>query len=824
MNILKHIIKGAFIHLRLRLFVKTKQQHGYASYRVLKILLWGCFALFSAATVCAQDGNTVNNLQQQFNNYQQQAAQEKIYVHIDKDFFTAGEILWFKAYAVNAATLTPTTISKVAYIEVLDAAKKPVLQAKIKLTAGSGNGSFQLPVSMRSGNYQVRAYTNWMKNFSADLYYTQGITIINTLKNLDRQPNVDSARYDLQFFPEGGNLVAGIKSRVALRITNQFGKGVDCSGSILDAAGNTVTNFKTLRFGIGSFSFTPLAGAYTAIVTVGGKTIKQTLPAVASQGYVIQVEEAGNNTINATVFSANQTGAVYLLVTNGSGIKTATGRQLQDGKAVFNLNKATLGDGITHFTVFDGQAHPVCERLYFKKPASYLRINAKAAQEEYAERTKTTIEIEAAGEAGAPQSADMSMSVYRIDSLQPWYNQGITGSLLLSTDLRGTIEEPGYYFTANDAETNEALDNLMLTHGWSRYNWKDIEQNNKPVFEYLPEYEGHIVTARITDKKTAQPAPNILAYLSSPGKNFKFAIARSNDAGIAHFNVPDFIGGDAVILQTNQMEDSNYRIDIINPFSEKYTAASPAPLSVSENLQGLLVQHSINTQVQNAYYSEKNKQFFASVADTLPFFGRPSNSYLLDDYTRFTTMEEVLREYIPEIAVRKHRDNFVLKVIDDGHLLYFDDNPLVLVDGVPFFNMDTVISFNPLKIKKLDVVTRKYYLGSNAYNGIVSYSTYKNDMEGIPLDPASLVLEYEGMQLQREFYAPVYDTPNDVNARLPDFRELLAWKPDLKTDAATGKTQATFYTSDLPGKYAVVIQGLTPDGKPGSKTFFIQVK
>jgi hypothetical protein len=266
-------------------------------------------------------------------------------------------------------------------------------------------------------------------------------------------------------------------------------------------------------------------------------------------------------------------------------------------------------------------------------------------------------------------------------------------------------------------------------------------------------------------------------------------------------------------------------LDIVNPFSEKYSPLYlQAVFNVSQNTQGTLLQHSINTQVQNAYYSEKNKQFYAAGIDTLPFFGKPSNSYLLDDYTRFTTMEEVLREYVPEVAVRRHKDDYLLKVADDAHNEFFDDNPLVFADGVPFFNMDTVITFNPLKIRKMDVVAKKYYLGNNLFYGIVSYTTYNGDLEGIQLDPASLVLEYEGLQLQREFYSPKYDTPQEINSRLPDFREVLCWAPELKTDSITGKTQASFYTSDLPGNYAVVINGITPSGKTTSKTLFIKVK
>ena len=149
-----------------------------------------CFLLFSSIYAAAQNEAAVNNLQQQFNNYQQQAVQEKIFVHTDKDFFLAGDILWFKVYAVDALNNKPDDLSRVAYVEVIDGDKKPVLQAKIKLEAGSGKGSFQIPTSVRSGSYVIRAYTNWMKNFSAELYFSKPLTIVNTYKNIDAKKSL----------------------------------------------------------------------------------------------------------------------------------------------------------------------------------------------------------------------------------------------------------------------------------------------------------------------------------------------------------------------------------------------------------------------------------------------------------------------------------------------------------------------------------------------------------------------------------------------------------------------------------------------------------
>ncbi len=788
----------------------------------IKLAVALTITIFCCYTGFAQAANITN----QFEAYTKENPQEKLFVHVNKNFFVAGEIVWFKIYARDDGNKA-TALSKVAYIEVIDRDKKPVLQAKIRLMAGSGNGSFQLPTSINSGNYTIRAYTAWMKNFGPDLYFSKPITIVNTFKSLDiANDDAGSQAYDIQFFPEGGNLVNNIPSKVAFRITDIHGKGVDCNGTVTDKNNNTVSTFKPLKFGIGSFSFTPAPGnSYTAVVNVGGKSFTQPLPQALSSGYAMHVSEAGT-TVSVNVSSSSPASnnlPVYLVVHTGKTIKVAEAKPLQNSTAVFTVDKAGLGDGISHFTIFDNAQQPVCERLYFKQPVQTLLVDATADQQDYYSRGKINIDINTKDENGAAQLADMSMSVYRLDSLQTTDDQDIVSSLLLTSDLKGNVESPAYYFTNKDAETNEALDNVMLTHGWSRFKWADVLSGKQTAFEFVPEYEGHLVKGKIIDKRTNVPAENIVAYLSVPGKNFRLAVSKSDHNGVVQFNVKDYVGGDAVILQTNQQQDSTYRIDIANPFSEKFSAIPLPEFKISGNVQNSLVEHSIGTQAQNAFNGEKIRQFFAVDVDTVPFFGTPSQSYLLDDYTRFNTMEEVLREYVPGIAVRKHRDGFHLLNLDDPHNTFFDDNPLVLVDGVPFFNMDTVIGFNPLKIRKLDVVTNKYYLGPLILAGVDSYTTYKGDLDGIQLDPSSIVVEYDGMQLQREFYVPKYDTPKEQSSRLPDLRDVLYWSPDVKT-GSTGKTRASFYTSDLKGKFAIVIQGITPSGRAGSKTFFVNVK
>jgi hypothetical protein len=175
----------------------------------------------------------------------------------------------------------------------------------------------------------------------------------------------------------------------------------------------------------------------------------------------------------------------------------------------------------------------------------------------------------------------------------------------------------------------------------------------------------------------------------------------------------------------------------------------------------------------------------------------------------------VLREYVTEVQVRRTREKYNLRLLNTPYKLFFETNPLVLLDGVPIFEMNRVIALDPLKIKKLEIISRKFYQGGSTYPGIVSFSTYQSDLGGYELDPNAIIVRYDGLQIRREFYSPVYETADQKQSRLPDFRTTLCWSPNLRfTNQSTGSLQ--FFTSDVPGTYLMVVEGLSTESKPGT--------
>jgi hypothetical protein len=768
-----------------------------------------------ATRLLAQETATAE-LTSELDAYRAKHIQEKIFVHTDKEFYLAGEICWFKLYLVDASLHQPLDLSKVAYLEWLDKDNRPVVQTKIGLRDGHGDGSVYLPLTLRSGHYKLRAYTSWMKNFGVDAFFQKVLTVVNARKSAETQVATAAPQYTVNFFPEGGNLVEGLSSTVGFKIADRYGQSTECTGVITEDDQDTVARFQTRRFGLGSFVLTPRSGhRYRSTVRLtDGTAVSTLLPVAYKEGMVMHVSNEGEDQLRVDVRSTTSVTDIYLLADTRQSVKWAGAATVKDGKANFVVDRNRLGEGISHLTVFDFRRQPVCERLVFRRPSHPLQFDVKADQAVYGARKKINLQVNSTADGKSPVAADCSVAVFRVDSLQAETTGHIYEYLWLGSDLKGRIESPEYYF--DHPEDRQTMDNLLLTHGWSRFRWEDVQSGKPPAFEYPLEYNGAIISGKVVDARTGNPATRtIQGYLSVPGSRTQFTSATCDEGGRIHFELKDFYGAPEVITQTNP-EDSAYRIEINNAFSEKYSETLLPGFEFQRMDSGLLTDKSVAMQVLNRYGGERLKHFtFLPGIDTSVFYYKADHSYLLDDYTRFTTMEEVLREYVVLILVQRRRGHFHLPVLDVNNNQFFETDPLILLDGVPVFNIDSLIALDPLKMKRLETVQHRAFMGSASFPGILNWTTYKGDLGGYILDPRATVVDYEGLQLEREFYAPSYATDEQAASHLPDFRNVLYWAPQLPTNGQ-GRGALSFYSSDLPGKYVVVVEGLAADGRAGT--------
>ena len=779
----------------------------------LKALIILCVVHFN---VSAQQ-STLDTLTKKFNHYRSNHATEKIYAHVDQQLYLTGETLWFKIYVVDGSLHKPTGISKVAYVEILDKNNRPVLQSKVALKNGHGNGSLFLPAVIEGGNYTFRVYTSWMRNSGPEFYFHTNVSIINTFKKLDLDKS-NAQKIDAQFLPEGGNLVYGLKSKIAFRVTNTQAIGISFSGAVVDQQGDTITTFHPAKFGIGSFYLTPEKGKEYSVIIDDDQKHRSTfkLPAVNESGYVMHVNDSTENELALKIDSRTNEGskipAVYVFVHTRNMVASATMNFLKDGHATVLIPKRNLQEGISHITVFDSEMRPVCERLYFKQITRRLSVEVTPNQREFGIRRKVSLDLNVRDVEGHPQSSNLSLAVYKADSLTRKSDDNIFNYLWLTSDLNGNVESPEYYFNQNDPEVRINVDNLMLTHGWRRFAWSDVLSKPSPDIAFVPEYRGHIIKGKVT--RPGVPSANgVLTYLSAPARNIQLYGSTSMGQGDVKYEMKDFSGPRKIIVQTNTNKDSSSTITIASPFSDQFASNHVAGFNLPQRLEPLIISRSIGMQVQDVFYQDRNKTITSGV-DTTAFYGKADATYYLDDYTRFPVMEEILREYVPGVMVRKRKDGFHFLVLDEVNKKVFDEDPLVLLDGIPVFDIDRIMEFDPLKVRKLEVMTRRYYMGVLSLPGAVSYTTYAGDLAGFQLNPRSVQLDYEGLQLQREFYSPSYETSKSRDSRLPDQRQLLFWAPEVITDS-DGKKHIEFYSADIIGDYEVVVEGMTSQGISG---------
>lgn len=775
-------------------------------------------ACFSTRSYAQQD--MAAQLARQLTTYGEQHFQEKVFVHTDKSFYVAGEIIWFSLYNTDGYLNRLTSLSKVAYVELLTQDHQPVLQAKIELEGGRGSGSFMLPFSIASGTYIFRAYTNWMKNFSPEFFFEKPIPIVNTLKksgvNIVAQEPVS-----VHFYPESGNLVEGLRSKVAFQAVDHSGKGVACKGVIIAEDKDTVLSFQSGKSGIGHFYFTPDAGRkYKALIKSGNFSRETQLPTAYQSGYTFELIRVNDRLVQVNVRAkGHNSEAVYLLAHTRQVVRYAATTSLSGGEAAFRIQTDSLGEGISHFMLFNANRQPVCERLFFRAPVSQLDLAVSTMDSNYTLRKKVTVQIRST-QNDEQSDAHLSVAVFNVDSLQRVDEDNIRTYLWLTSELKGWIESPALYFNHDTAAMN-AADDLMLTQGWSRFRWEDVAATAGPGFRYLPEYEGMLIHANM-DVAGTQSLRGKKAYLSIPGQHFTFKPGTSDENGRIIFNTGKFYGKTDLILQSRDIAGVGKSFRVQSPFTTAFSSRSFSPIRISPGNMAELAAHHVATQVENSFARDKKLVFYLPEStDTTAFFGKPDKTYMLDDYTRFITMEEVMREYVAEVRVRKTDNRFYFRVRNKPVNDFFDRDPLILLDGLPVMDLNTLMEFDPLKIKRIDLLTRKYFAGSEAIDGIVSFNTFKGNLDGFTLDPGAIVIDYPGLQMQREFYSPVYDTEALLKSPLPDFRNLLYWAPALTTTKGNGSID--FYTSDRPGKYAIFVQGIANNGTAGSQVVYFDV-
>ena len=323
---------------------------------------------------------------------------------------------------------------------------------------------------------------------------------------------------------------------------------------------------------------------------------------------------------------------------------------------------------------------------------------------------------------------------------------------------------------------------------------------------YLPEIRGHLITGTLAPKGQGSSKRNILATI--PGSDYVFHATATDQNGNFAMIIDRIPESSTMMFQVQEDDISNYTLKIDDPFLSDYSRFKPAPLSIDTGLQAIIDERNIYTQIENAYYAAKKDSVPLTISPS--FYNSPHKIYRLDDFTRFPTMEDIFREYIPEVVVKHSKNTFSLQAVSPGVGDPPSKEPLMLIDGVPILNTNTFMAYDPLKIERIEIVTEKYFYGSLYVDGIVSVKTYKGAIEDLP----SIKSHSENLvkiQSGKIYFFPDYSIDKFKLERVPDYRLQLYWNPNVRVTKDQSAT-VDFYTSDVIGDFEIVVEGFSSDG------------
>jgi len=818
----------------------------------MKFKLLSCCVLLFAATFfyafrLADD--PFEELLKKLITYNEEHAQEKVHLHLDKAYYAIGDNIWFKAYVTETYTDKPSQISNTLYVELIDQSNSIKKQLKLPLSAGIAWGDFKLTDSLQAGSYRLRAYTQWMRNAGPDYFYDKTIVIAGTaapavqVNKTKPNPvtgtaiNQTAKTVAVQFFPEGGNLVENLPSKVGIKAINKAGNGEDITGSIVDNTGTKITDFTTVHLGMGNFLLTPQPGkTYIAKIKLGDGTVTETaIPAALPAGYVLSVNNTDSTKVTVRVYISetllNQ-GDIKLVVQHNNIVYTVLKANTSKQVNSFSLPKKDLPAGILHFTLFSPTNIPVTERLIFvNNPAVQLTTSLSNLKDKYAKRGQMDLAI-LAKDGKDLTTGSFSVSVTNVSIAAPDLENesNILTSLLLTSDLKGYIEKPNYYLLNETKERALHLDNLMLTQGWSRFKWTDITGNTLKAPEFMPELSQEISGTVTTNGK--KPVVNGKVSLVSTSDGY-LKIDTLTDAN-GHFSFHHLSFGDSTkfVIQARDAKNSKYveiKLDITP--GQVVTAnknTGDITVNINEAIQGYvqksqgyfadqakLALRNNNLQLQEVAIVKKRKSVEksanmngAGVADQV-FYGK--------DLTACNTIMLCLANRIAGVTYRN--GNFYITRNIRG--AKFPEPMQINFNGsfidVAFLENVAAKDVTTVEVLKSIGMTSGY--GDIGRNGVLVI-TAKIGSESGPIH-GMLAYSPKGYTAVREFYSPQYTPDNKEIGE--DKRNTVYWNPNLITDAS-GTGKFSYYNTDQPGSYRVVIEGINDAGHLARKVYTYEVQ
>lgn len=537
----------------------------------------------------------VTNIAGYDNNY----TQEKVYLHLDNNGYLPDEEIWFKAYVFRASTLLPTNLSKVLYVELLTPNGQILERKTLPITNGRTYGNFKPdPVRMRSGYYEVRAYTRAMLNWDDSYIFSRVVPVFQAPKDtihyrdLDVEQNyydtktlgynrtapeplVDSCSQKMKsvilaFYPEGGYITEGQKANVAFRLTDKDGLPISSSIEVYGNDDMKVTQSRVFHDGMGVFSLPATwKGGYAIVNNEKGNEVRFELPKARQRGCDISVDAMQADSLTIDICSsADMAGQLIGLSGTCRGALCYFDTIRLAGNNHIAIPRSVLRSGILQLTAFTPEGEILSERLAWNAPqVASPTMTIKQNADTYGPFSPIVLDIDLKDAEGNPLQSDFSLSVRDADTEVALDSHGLMAEMLLASDLKGYIHNPEYYFAANDATHTRALDLLLMVQGWRRYSWHEMA-GITPFELKQPVEEGLLFLGKLKDlekktKKGKSVDPLNVNFLINTDRGPKVFSEKSGSDGTLAYMLPDFYGDAGTVITTTDSQDKRCNADII---------------------------------------------------------------------------------------------------------------------------------------------------------------------------------------------------------------------------------------------------------------------
>jgi|CXWL01.1.fsa_nt_gi hypothetical protein len=758
---------------------------------------------------------------------------EKVYIHYDKEYYVAGETIWFKAYLYNDGK--PSSLSNNLYLQFTDVKGQVVSNKKFPILGAVAKGSIEVPDTLPQGNYYIRALTPGMLNYDEAFIYKKNIFVFKPFVSATKE-KTPPQNVVVQFFPESGHLVDGILTVVGFKAIDQWGTPVDINGIIRLEDGTTIASFKSYHDGIGKVQFKPQSGKkYLADVETDAGKRTYSLPEVQVSGINLKVQdEKGGKKFQLSRSEKEKSlfEKIILVAEINNHLVYENEIAFEEYPSVIgHLVTDSLPSGILHFTVFNKDGVPLAERLSFVDKQEYMSTATVTAEKIAAEKRAENI-IELKFEEVIQRSCSVSIT----DASGGWLNDkdNIMSRFLLTSDLKGYIYNPGWYFTNYNDTTKLAIDNLLLTHGWSRFNWTKILANEFPDKKHTDD-PFISITGKVMDEKNKEPLLNgdLNIYLEA------------EDSTSQNYNVPVDTAGKFRIDSLMFMGKAKF----FYAYTDSKGKTKPALVSIDDNLLQRTTEAAPLGRIENSMVRDINTTPVTEEVNTRYGYvksrmdeikelekvtiqaisnKRPAD-VINEKYTSgvFRTPGKVNLDNIND-PVNDKSMNAVDYIKNRVQQLEIQNNRFVnrknfsLMTGqkwaVGVFLNEVPADIFQLRILRAgDIALVKFYeagfvgVGSSFPGGALAvYTKEKFVNEGKP-DMLNHV-GYNGYSISKEVYTPDY---NNTAIKYPalDNRTTLYWNPDVYTDMETKSIKLNFFNNDFSKKFKLVVDGFDASGK-----------